>query len=99
MKNPNMKWHELDDALQMVTKFVDTWSPYLHGLENLDDWRSWKGDKLPVDTVYEIVDTALWCMTEGEWSLAAELLDIVASSQIIERPDSDVVVERFCWGD
>lgn len=99
MKNRNMKWHDLNNAVEKVTEFVDTWSPYAHGLENMDEWRSWKGDKILIDNVYEMVDTALWCMTEGEWSLAAELLDIVASVQIIERPNSDVIVERFCWGD
>lgn len=90
------QFQQLQNAINDLETFVETWAHCFETTEHLDEWRTWRGEKVHVDHIYEIVDTALWAMTEGDWSLAAELLDIVASVEIQKAPG--VPVEPFLWG-
>ena len=94
----NNSWKEMMTHVQALEEFVHTWTTYEPQFEDLPRWRNWHGEKVHVDHIYAVVSTALYCMTDGQWRLAAELLDIVASVELVDGDEGEITVERFRWG-
>ena len=91
-------WEEMTAHVQALEEFVHTWASTRPQLEEISRWRKWHGGLIHIDHADEIVTTAIWAMTDGQWKLAAELLDIVASAEIVNGLEGETKVERYRWG-
>ena len=91
-------WEEMTAHVQALEEFVHTWASTRPDLEQIPIWRKCHGGMIHIDHADEIVNTAIWAMTDGQWKLAAELLDIVASAEIVNGLEGETKVERYRWG-
>ncbi len=98
-------WDRMQTHAQAITNFIDKWRGGEVSEETVAEWRTWHGEAVHVDNADEIVFAAIWAMEDGQWSLAAELLALIASFELVDfhRTDDDkwirVKVERYRWDD
>ena len=98
-------WDRMQTHAEAITNFVHKWTGIEVSEETVANWRTWHGETVHVDNADEIVFAAIWAMEDGQWSLAAELLALIASFELVDyhRTHDDnwipVKVERYRWDD